>query len=109
MTLKHFFLSVSPRVSSPGRIKIREFKSKTITCTSIGNPAPVFSDYKWFGPDGYLNSSSPEVTVIRATKEYAGRYTCHVSVRSNEYGLLNGTSHTTVTVLCKYFAPCCCV
>ena len=101
MILKQLFLSVSPRVSSPGRIEIREFESKTITCTGIGNPVPVSSDYQWFGPDGYLNSSSPEVTIIRATKEHAGQYTCHVSVRSDKYGLMNGTSHTTVTVLCK--------
>ena len=101
MILKQLFLSVSPRVSSPGRIEIREFESKTITCTGISNPAPVFNDYKWFDLDGYLNSSSAELTNIRATKEDAGQYMCHVSVRSDEYGLLNGTSLTTVTVLCK--------
>ena len=93
--------SVSPRTSSPDRIEISEYESETITCTATANPAPVSNDYKWFNPDGYLNSSSSELTVSRATKKDVARYTCHVSVRSNEYGLLNGTSHTTVTVLCK--------
>ena len=104
MTLKHFFLSVSPRVSSPARTEIREFESKTVVSTSTANPSPLSNDYKWFNTDGYLNSSSSELTITKATKKDAGRYTCHVSVRSNEYGLqLNGTSHTTVTVLCEFF------
>ena len=95
--------SVSPRASSPDRIEIHEYESEAITCIATANPAPVSSDYKWFNPDGYLNSSSSELTVTRSTKKDSGRYTCHVSVRSNEYGLLIGTSHSTVTVLCKLF------
>ena len=107
MTLKHLFLSVSPRVSSPARTEIHEFESKTVVCTATANPAPVSSDYKWFNPEGYQNSSSSELTITRATKKDAGRYTCHISVRSNDYGLLNSTSHTTVTVLCKLFTLHC--
>ena len=98
-----YYCSVSPRASSPDRIGINEYESKAITCTATANPAPVSSDYKWFNPDGYLNSSSSELTIPRALKEDAGGYTCHVSARSNEYGLLNGTSHTIVTVLCELF------
>ena len=87
---------------SPSSIEIREFESHTINCTAVANPSPNPNNYTWFNPDGYLNSSSPELTVTRATKEDAGRYTCHVSVWSNEYGFqLNGTSHTMITVLCK--------
>ena len=99
--------SVSPRVSSPDRIEIHEFDSTTVTCTAAANPAPVSNDYKWFNPDGYQNSSSSELTVTRAIKKDAGGYICHVSVWSNEYGLLNGTSHTMVNVLCKLFIPYC--
>ena len=87
---------------SPSRIEIREFESHTVNCTAVSNPLPTPNNYTWFNPDGYLNSSSSELTVTRATKEDAGRYTCHVSVSSNEYGLqLNGTSHTIINVLCK--------
>ena len=98
---------VSPRVSSPAITEIREFDSTTVSCTATANPAPVSSDYKWFNPDGYLNSSSSELRVTRSTKEDAGQYICHVSVRSNGYGLLNGTSSTMVTVLCKLFILYC--
>ena len=91
-----------PRVVSPSRIEIREFESHTVNCAAVANPSPTSNNYTWFNPDGYQNSSSSELTVTRATKEDAGRYTCHVSVWSNEYELqLNGTSHTMVTVLCK--------
>ena len=103
MTLKHLFFLVSPRVSSPARTEICEFESKTVVCTGTANPSPVSNDYKWLHLDGYKNSSSSELTVTRATKKDAGRYTCQISVRSNEYGLLNGTSHTMVNVLCKLF------
>ena len=96
-----YICPVSPRVSSPAIIEISEFASTKVSCTATANPAPVSRDYKWFNPDGNLNSSSSELTVTRVTKEDAGQYICHVSVRSNGYGLLNGTSHTTVTVLCK--------
>ena len=93
----------SPRVYSPSNFYIREFESDKTTCTATANPAPVVNDFKWFNSDGYLNSTSPELTITRATKKDAGRYTCHVSVRSNKYGLLNGMSHTMVNVLCKLF------
>ena len=86
---------------SPSSIEIREFESHTVNCTATANPSPTPNDYKWFNPDGYLNTSSSELTITRATKENAGQYICHVSVRSNEYGPLNGTSLTMVTVLCK--------
>ena len=94
--------SVSPRASSPDKLEVREFESKTLVCTATANPLPTSNDYKWFNPDGYLNSSSSELRITRATKEDAGRYVCHVSVRRNEFGLLNGTSHTLVTVLCEF-------
>ena len=94
----------SPRVYSASNFYIREFESDKITCTATANPAPVPNDFKWFNSEGYLNSTSSELTITRAIKKDAGWYTCHVSVRSNEYGLqLNGTSHTMVTVLCKLF------
>ena len=89
-------------MDSRGSIEIREFESHTVNCTAVANPSPTPKDYKWFNPDGYLNSSSSELTVSRATKEDAGQYMCHVSVRSDVYELqLNGTSHTMITVLCK--------
>ena len=88
---------------SPSSIEIREFESHTVTCTAVANPSPAPGDYKWFNPKGYLNSYSSELTITRATKEDAGQYICHVSVTSDEYGLqLNGTSHTMVTVFCKF-------
>ena len=88
---------------SPSSIEICEFESHTVNCTAAANPSPAPSDYEWFNPKGYLNSSSSELTITRGTKEDAGQYICHVSVTSDEYGLqLNGTSHTMVTVFCKF-------
>ena len=93
---------------SPSSIEIREFESHTINCTAVANPSPTQNNYTWFNPDRYRNSSSSDLTVTRAVKEDAGRYTCYVSVWSNEYGLqLNGTSHTMVNVSYSYYIVVC--
>ena len=91
----------SPRATSPFRTEIRVFESKTLVCQAFANPAPISNDYKWYNPDGHINSSTSELTFTRTTRMDAGNYTCHVRVRSNTYGSLIGTSNTIVTVLCK--------
>ena len=90
----------SPSVTTPGAVTIRESESKTLTCTASGDPTPAYMDYKWIHPDGTITKSK-QLEIRGATKDDTGRYRCQVSVRSEVYGLLNGTSDTMVTVQCK--------
>ena len=90
-----------PSVTTPGTVTINESESKILTCTASGNPTPAVSDYKWIHPDGTITKSK-QLEIRGATKDDTGRYRCQVSVRSEVYGLLNGTSNTMVTVQCKF-------
>ena len=90
----------SPSVTTAGIVTVHESESKTLTCTSSGNPTPAVSDYKWIHPDGTITKSK-QLEIRGATKDDTGRYRCQVSVRSEVYGLLTGTSDTLVTVQCK--------
>ena len=93
-------VSDSPNVTIAAAITIRESESKTLTCTASGNPTPAVGDYKWIHPNRTVTKSK-DLEIREATKDDTGRYRCQVSVRSEVYGLLNGTSDTMVTVLCK--------
>ena len=87
-------------VASPP-LTLREFQTQTLNCSADSNPAPRDSDFKWTNHNGFVKASSSQLRIVQATKQDTGSYICHVSVRSEEYGLLNGSATTRVTVQCK--------
>ena len=94
-------LSDSPRVVASTPLTLQEFQTQTLNCSADSNPAPRDSNFKWTNQNGFVNASLPQLRIVQATKHDTGPYMCHVSVRSEEYGLLNGSATTRVTVQCK--------
>ena len=96
-----FELLDSPSVTTDKEVTIRESESETLNCTASGKPTPKVGDYKWTLPNGNITNSQ-QFKITEAKKGHTGHYRCNVSVRSDIYGLLNGSSDTIVTIQCKY-------
>ena len=96
-----FELLDSPSVTTDKEVTIRESESETLNCTASGNPTPKVGDYNWTLPNG-TSTKSKTFKITGAKKGDTGHYRCNVRVRSDVYGLLNGSSDTIVTIQCKY-------
>ena len=94
-----------PRVRTTEQVTVRELQPVTVNCSADSNPAPGSNSYRWLNQKNELKSSTSKLQIDRATKLDSGQYTCRVSVQSAEYGPLNGSSSTLLTVLCKFIIP----